>query len=184
MHPQPCAQKGVARPRTSVLSGGTGKPGHPARNGVTTYTVLSSGRCSLRPSSRGSRFVCARLGRRASAGLDPSIRGGTTRLRCPFRYRSSCAIFHQLTGSTEWPPALPTEITPDTAASIASHPASVTIAIRPSCGIRRKGYRVFRTKREQEYFFPWGVDRCETPELAGFHTDRVAWIPISPLRSA
>ena len=49
MHPQPCAQKRVARPRTSIHSGGTGKPGNPARNGVTVYTVLSSGRCSIAP---------------------------------------------------------------------------------------------------------------------------------------
>ena len=93
MHPQPHAQKRVARPRTSIHSGGTGKPGNPARNGVTAYTVLSSGRCSLRPSSRGLRFCPARLGGLASAGLDPSIRGGTTRLRSPLQYRSSCAIF-------------------------------------------------------------------------------------------
>jgi hypothetical protein len=62
MHPQPRAQKRVARPRTSINSGGTGKPGHPARNGVTAYTVLSSGRCSLRPSSRGLRFCLRPVG--------------------------------------------------------------------------------------------------------------------------
>jgi len=49
MHPQPCAQKRAARPRTSLHSGGTGKPGNPARNGVTAYTALSSGRCSFAP---------------------------------------------------------------------------------------------------------------------------------------
>ena len=141
MHPQPCAQKEVARPRTSLHSGGTGKPGNPARNGFTDYTVLSSGRCSLRPSSRGLRFCPARLGGLASAGLDPSIRGGTTRLRSPLQYRSSCATFissqAQLNG-----PALPTQITPDTAASIASHPASVTIAKRPSWAkINRRRWR-------------------------------------------
>ena len=93
MHPQPCAQKRAARPRTSPHSGGTGKPGNPARNGVTLYAVLSSGRCSLRPSPCGLRFRPARLGGLASARLDPSIRGGTTRLRSPLRYRSSCATF-------------------------------------------------------------------------------------------
>ena len=70
----------------------------------------------------------------------PSIRGGTTRFTSPLQYRSSCAIFHQLTGSQlHVHPALQNQITPDTAASIASHPASVTIAKRPSCGTRRKG---------------------------------------------
>ncbi len=51
-----CAKR-VARPHTSIHSGGTGKPGNPARNGVTTYTVLSSGRCSLRPLSDRIWFV-------------------------------------------------------------------------------------------------------------------------------
>jgi len=87
-----CAKK-VARPRTSLHSGGTGKPGNPARNGVTTYTVLSSGRCSIAPVVPQKMVCQARLGRRTSAGLDPSVRGGTTRLRCPLPYRSSCAAF-------------------------------------------------------------------------------------------
>jgi hypothetical protein len=58
---------------------------------VTTYTVLSSGRCSIAPVVLQKMVCRARLGRRTSAGLDPSIRGGTTRLRCPLQYRSSCA---------------------------------------------------------------------------------------------
>src|SRR5713226_5337928 len=37
-------------------------------------------------------------------------------------------------------PALPPRVTPDAAASTAPHPASVTIAIRPSCGV---GWREF-----------------------------------------
>ena len=87
-----CA-KGVARPRTSILSGGTGKPGNPARDVLQLIPCSPRGGALLRPSPFGLRFVCARLGRRASAGLDPSIRGGTTRLFSPLRYRSSCATF-------------------------------------------------------------------------------------------
>src|SRR4030081_3204891 len=36
-------------------------------------------------------------------------------------------------------PALPSRHTPNAAASTASHPASVTIAIRPLCGTGRRG---------------------------------------------
>jgi len=99
------------------------------------------------------KMACqARLGRRTSAGLDPSVRGGTTRLRCPLQHRSSCAT--SVSSQAHLNGHLPCQrpITPDTAASIASHPASVTIAIRPLLGTRRRHYALFRTKREQKYF--------------------------------
>jgi hypothetical protein len=126
-----CAKR-VARPRTSILSGGTGKPGNPARNGFTDYTVLSSGRCSLRPSSRGLRFCPARLGGLASAGLDPSIRGGTTRLFSPLRYRSSCATF--ISSQAQLNGRLPCQLRSRPIPPRPSHliPRFVTIAIRPS----------------------------------------------------
>ena len=149
MHPQPRAQKGVARPHTSIHSGGTGNPAIPHAMCYNLYRALL-GEVLIAPVVLQKMVCRARLGRRTSAGLDPSIRGGTTRLRCPFRYRSSCAIFHQLTGSTEWPPALPTEITPDTATSIASHPAFVTIAKRPSCGMRRMNIYSVSNKKGTE----------------------------------
>ena len=77
--------KKAARPRTSILSGGTGKPGNPARNGVTLYAVLSSGRCSIAPVFPQKMVCQARLGRRTSEGIDPSVRGGTTRFKSPQR---------------------------------------------------------------------------------------------------
>ena len=76
MHPQPCAQKGVARPRTSIHSGGTGKPGNPARNGVTAYAVLSSGRCSIAPVLPRKMVCHTRLGGRASARNTPASGAG------------------------------------------------------------------------------------------------------------
>ena len=76
MHPQPCAQKRAARPRTSIHSGGTGKPGNPARNGVTAYAVLSSGRCSIAPVLPRKMVCHTRLGGRASARITPASGAG------------------------------------------------------------------------------------------------------------
>ena len=78
-----CAKK-VARPRTSLHSGGTGKPGNPARNGVTTYTVLSSGRCSIAPVLLRKMVCQARLGRRTSAGIAPASGAGPHGFRVRF----------------------------------------------------------------------------------------------------
>jgi len=41
------------------------------------------------------------------------------------------------------------------AASIASNPASVTIAIRPSSGVDGEGYKVICYFGKPEYFFGW-----------------------------
>jgi len=54
MHPQPCAQKRVARPRTSLHSGGTGKPGNPARNGLLIIPCSPRGgaHCARHPADK------------------------------------------------------------------------------------------------------------------------------------
>ena len=70
-----CAKR-VARPRTSLHSGGTGKPGNPARNGVTLYAVLSSGRCSIAPVLPRKMVCHTRLGGRASARITPASGAG------------------------------------------------------------------------------------------------------------
>jgi hypothetical protein len=51
MHPQPCAQKRAARPRTSIHSGGTGKPGNPARDVLQLIPCSPRGgaHCARRP---------------------------------------------------------------------------------------------------------------------------------------
>jgi hypothetical protein len=55
-------------------------------------------------------------------------------------------------------PALPSPRAPDAAASTASRPASVTIAIRPSSGARRRRYRSDLVKRGTEKFLQMGLD--------------------------
>jgi hypothetical protein len=94
------------------------------------------------------RFVKTRSGRRISAGLTSATDARTTRLRRtqrphpPLRpARCRCEVLKKALkrrssaqrkiahGRTR--PA--TTIAPDAAASTASNPASVTIAIRPSC---------------------------------------------------
>jgi len=57
MHPQPRAQKRVARPHTSIHSGGTGKPGNPARDGLRCMPCSPRGDALLRPSSADEGFV-------------------------------------------------------------------------------------------------------------------------------
>src|SRR5215217_4638014 len=47
----------------------------------------------------------------------------------------------------------------DTSASIASRPASVTIAIRPFGGTRRRDYCGDLRREETEIFFEMGLDR-------------------------
>ena len=49
-------------------------------------------------------------------------------------------------------PALQPRRVQNAAASIASHPASVTIAIRPSVGWDKIGYEVICVRRKQKYF--------------------------------
>jgi hypothetical protein len=51
--------------------------------------------------------------------------------------------YHQLTSPSLMGMPCQFMATRDTAASIASHSASVTIAIRPSCGTRRINYKIF-----------------------------------------
>ena len=98
VHPQPRVQKGVARPHTSIHSGGTGKPGHPAHDGGAAYAVLSSGRCSIAPVLPRKMVCRARLGRRTSAGITPASGAGPHGLPARSKRRSSCATLHQLTG--------------------------------------------------------------------------------------
>ena len=102
---------------------------HSLRNGFTAYSALSlatNSSCHHRQTNYG--FVRARLSRRTSANLTSATDAGTTRLHRTLQRRSSArrSIAH---GSK---PALRFTCAPDAAASTASNPASVTIAIRPS----------------------------------------------------
>src|SRR6202022_2841601 len=71
----------------------------------------------------------------ATDSLAPATGVGTTRFCRTQQRRSSCAPV--LRSQAEARPAIP--IAPNAAASTTSHPGSVTIAIRPSWGMRRAG---------------------------------------------
>ena len=71
----------------------------------------------------------------------------------------------KLTGDLNVHPALPCHSQPDAAASTASHPAFLTIAIRPSSGTRRVGYELIRTESEHNYFLFCGLTAQITPDL-------------------
>jgi len=151
MHPQPRVQKKRAVGTRVFTAEAPENPAIPHAMVYNLYRALL-GEVLIAPVVLQKMACQARLGRRTSAGLDPSVRGGTTRLRCPLQHRSSCAT--SVSSQAHLNGHLPCQrpITPDTAASIASHPASVTIAIRPLLGTRRRHYALFRTKREQKYF--------------------------------
>jgi hypothetical protein len=89
----------------------------------------------------------------ASEDLTPALGARTTRFpRTLQRRRLSCQDFAHAWHNAPRPA---THRTPDAAASTASHPACLTIAIRPSSGIRQRGCRLIRTKRQQKYFLIW-----------------------------
>src|SRR5205823_933983 len=78
----------------------------------------------------GLRHVCARSGRPASANLTPATGARTTRLCRPQQLRSSA----RRKSLTRFNSPCDCQCAHDAAASTASHPASVTIAIRPRKG--------------------------------------------------
>src|SRR5260370_37219850 len=133
LHPQPRVQNKTKH--TSVVTTGPPEsPGVPTRNGFTAYIVLSPvSEFVLSPSS--ANIAC----------LSPV---GPTRLR-EFNTSNGCqnhtalpyanSAVRQRAVDRSRDPALRYRHTPDAAASTASRPASVTIAIRPSSGTRRQG---------------------------------------------
>src|ERR1700704_4163877 len=64
-------------------------------------------------------------------------------------------------------PALRSRHTPNAAASTASHPASVTIAIRPSWGRDGEGYRCDLGQTGTGIFLQMGLDRRVTKQPVG-----------------
>jgi hypothetical protein len=110
----------------------------------------------------------ARSGRRASANLTPATGARTTRLHRPQQLRSSArrSIAHR-----SHRPALPSRHAPDAAASTASHPASVTIAIRPSVGWDSAGYRFDLGQARRGIFLERGLDRGN--QIIGLSPEKV-----------
>ncbi len=159
---------------------------HSLRNGFTAYSALSlatNSSCHHRQRINGS--VRARLGRRTSANLTPATDAGTTRLHRTQQHRSSVrrSIAH---GSK---PALQFTCAPNAAASTASNPASVTIAIRPSLWDRDGGgYRGDLGLARRGMFLQARLDRANHVELvqeisaAAQHARPHPRVTASPLR--
>src|SRR5213596_3041951 len=144
MHPQPRVRNKIKH--TSVVTTGPpGSPGIPARNGFTAYFALSPATRLYCHRRLRIWYVKTRLGLRTSARLDASIGASEPHdftVREPIsakgfdgqkRLSSAC---HSSAHGPYDPPCHPLT-SPDAAASTASRPASVTIAIRPSSGTRR-----------------------------------------------
>ena len=134
----PAASRALGSGRTHTSNNEyTGTPGIPARNGFTVSFVLSPVTglfCHRRPRIK----VLSAPGRAdsTSANLTPAS-GRQDHTTSPYATTSLVRvplIAHRPK------PALQSRRTQNAAASTASHPASVTIMIRPSCGV---GWREF-----------------------------------------
>src|ERR1700738_3236833 len=129
----PAASRAMCRKHTSVVT--TVAPEHPAfphAMVLTAYFVLSPVIGLVCHRHPRIWHACARSGRHASAGLDAGVEAsGPHDFAVRELHLSSArrSIAHR---SMRTRPAI--THAPNAAASTASHPASVTIAIRPSVG--------------------------------------------------
>ncbi len=124
--------------RTRVTTSTPESPDVPARNGFTTYFVLSPVTGLF--CHRHLRIkVLSKPGRAdsTSANLTPAS-GRQDHTTSPYAATSLVRVLLTAHGFKE--PALRSHRAQNAAASTASHPASVTIMIRPSCGV---GWREF-----------------------------------------
>ncbi len=101
--------------------------------------------------------VKTRLGLRTSANLTPASRRQDHTTSPSAESIVRLRTIRQLTGLID-PPCHPLA-SPDAAASTASRPASVTIAIRPSVGRDGEGYRSDLGQARTEIFLQTGLDR-------------------------
>ncbi len=151
MHPQPVC---IGSKHTVVTTGSPVSSGIPCTMVLTAYSALSPAtNSSCHRHRRIESLAGPGRARKTSANLTPATGARTTRLHrtqqpqpnvptghvqpaeglAKMCKRRSSARRRSLTGN---PPCEPVHA-PDAAASTASHPASVTIAIRPSFGIGR-----------------------------------------------
>jgi hypothetical protein len=139
LHPQPRAQS-VVKHTSVVTTSPPDSPGIPARNGFNGFLrALPGDRACLSPSSNEYGFVCPVGPTWPPLDLTPASRrqdhttspSAATSFVSPPCDRSQAHLHG---------PALRSRHTPNAAASTASHPASVTIAIRPSVGRDGNGY--------------------------------------------
>jgi hypothetical protein len=137
MHPRSRVQIVVVE-RTRVTTSTPESPGIPARNGFNGFLrALPGDRALLPPSSADT--VLSKPGRAdlPSANLTPAS-GRQDHTTSP--YAATSLVRSLCDRSQVFRPALQPRRAQNAAASTASHPASVTIMIRPSCGV---GWREF-----------------------------------------
>jgi hypothetical protein len=134
LHPRPRVHLVVVE-RTRVTTSTPESPGVPARNGFNGFLrALPGDRALLPPSPCGLKVLSSPVEpNEPPQDLTPASRrqdhttspyATTSFVSSPF---DRSRAFRQ--------PALPSRCAPDAAASTAPHPASVTIAIRPSGGV-------------------------------------------------
>src|SRR3982074_2008262 len=124
---------------------------------LTAYFVLAPAtNSSCHRHWRINGMSKARSGRHASANLTPATGARTTRLCRPQLSSFVCAPFDRSRIFRQ--PALRSHRAPAAATSTASHPASVTIAIRPSGGRDGEGSRTDLGQAGTEIFLEMGLD--------------------------
>ena len=147
LHPQPRVQcVGSTRVSSPQV---TGTPGIPARNGFNGLCrALPGDEFVLSPSSTDMVLPNPVGLAKTSADLTPATGARTTRFCRTQQSPFVCALLI----AHRPKPALPSDLRAGAAASTASHPASVTIMIRPSVGWDGDGYEVIWVSREGKYF--------------------------------
>src|SRR5882757_7095566 len=132
LHPRPRVHLVVVE-RTRVTTSTPESPGVPARNGFNGFLRALPGDRACLPPSPTDMFL-SKPGRADlnSANLTPAS-GCQDHTTSP--YAATSFVSSPFDRSRAFrQPALPSRCAPNAAASTASHPASVTIAIRPSVG--------------------------------------------------
>jgi hypothetical protein len=133
---------------------------HSPRNGFTVSFVLSPVIGLVCHRHLRIWRVKTRLGSHTSANLTPASRRQNHTTSPSAESIIRLRTIRQLTGLVD-PPCHPLT-SPDAAASTASRPASVTIAIRPSVGRNGNGYKSDLGKTRTEIFLQKGLDRKMT----------------------
>jgi hypothetical protein len=123
--------------RTRVTTSTPESPGIPARNGFNAYVVLSPVTGLFCHRRQRIKFCLSPVGPTQLRELDASVGASG-----PHDFAVRCNISRPRAGdrSQVFRPALRSHRAQNAAASTASHPAFVTIMIRPSCGV---GWREF-----------------------------------------
>jgi hypothetical protein len=123
--------------RTRVTTSTPESPGIPARNGFNAYVVLSSVTGLFCHRRQRIKFCLSPVGPTQLRELDASVGASGPH---DFAVRCNISRPRAVDRSQVFRPALRSHRAQNAAASTATHPAFVTIMIRPSCGV---GWREF-----------------------------------------